>query len=183
MTNDWWGWSLLLKADGNKSTFKYSSNMWEDNSVLNEYSTDLTWIEYKSRLFSDMKFNEIRLVIDTLWTVNSQMLTFPSNSLKETFNKWFQEFWITKAQWLSLIPWSTMQANCNKWWINVDVWPRKARIWFSSNEQNDCNSNDSTIWIGLTPQWSYNASVWNNCNYSCPGWNTLIKSLWYIYVR
>ena len=183
MTLDWWGWTLLLKADGNNTNFYYDSDYWENDEVLNEYSTDLNWIEYKSRLFSTMNFQEINLVLDTAWTINNQSLPFVSNSLKKTFSSWFQDFPITKEDWMTLVPWSRMQENCNMWWINVDTWPRKSRIWFISNQENDCLTTDSTIWIGLTPHAWNDASVWNNCSHACVGWNTLIKSLWYIYVR
>ena len=184
MTTDWGGWTLLLKADWTKTTFYYNNSIWEDDSVLNEYSTNLTGIEYKSRLFSNMKFTEINLVLDTAWTIKNQKLDFVSNSLKETFNSGEQEFPVTKAQWLALVPWSSMQPYCNKWWLNVSTNVWKARMWFTSNNETSCTSNDSYIWIWIAPRNSYNASVWNNCGSSlCSNWNISIKSLWYIYVR
>ncbi len=191
MTLDWWWWTLLLKADWSNSTFQYTSNYWLNDEVLNEYSTDLDWIEYKSRLFSTMKFQEINVVIDTAGTINNQSLPFVSNSLRETFNKWYQDFpALTKPIWMNLVPWSAMQPHCNKWWINVDVWNKKVRIGFTSNNENECWTNDSVIWIGLRTWQNQFSTVWNNCTSTqCTTaagtviWETAVQSIWYIYVR
>jgi hypothetical protein len=61
---------------------------------------------------------------------------------------------VGKSTWRSLLPQSSLQANCNKEGLNVrpdqGSSPNlsQARLGIISNEQNDCNSPDNFIGFG-----------------------------------
>jgi hypothetical protein len=65
MTTDGGGWTLVMKADGAKNTFNYDSANWTNNATLNESSYNHDATEFKSKGFSTMPFQSIRLVMST----------------------------------------------------------------------------------------------------------------------
>ena len=57
-----------------------------------------------------------------------------------------------RARWLNLVPGGGLQSNCNKEGFNSVVsalTTAKVRIGILGNEQNDCNSPDTVIGIGI----------------------------------
>ena len=54
-----------------------------------------------------------------------------------------------RQTWKSLISGSSLQPNCNREGFNVRTW-QLLRIGISSNNENDCNTNDSSLGIGKT---------------------------------
>jgi hypothetical protein len=183
MSTDWGGWTLVLKADGNKTTFNYESDYWTKTDTLNESDFKYDTTEFKSPLFNTMFFKEVYLQLVT-WTEKKYItLNKEANSLREVFNSWYQPLDISKETWMKLVPWASLQPYCNQVWFNTPSWTQ-ARIWISSNNQTYCGSNDSALWIWLDAEESYNSSVWNNCGASeCSSWNKEINSFWYLYIR
>jgi len=184
MTTDWGGWTLVLKANWANSTFAYNSNYWITNNTLNEWFFTYDTNEFKSSLFNTQGFSEINLELDT-WSFKNNLVIHKSwNSLLDIFNWWYKTIDIKKNNWLDLVLWSSLQPNCNNIGFNLPGYS-KARIWISANNENDCNSNDSVLWIGLTTT----NSVWSKCSYWCLDsyWNSQpdnhMNSFWYLYIR
>lgn len=189
MSTDWWWWSLVLKADWNQTTFSYDELIWTNNSILNEstnYEFNNSW-EYKNTLFSNSKFDNIHIVMET----SSSQSGFTINiwdpiSMQNMFQNWWEQntsFW--RDIWKWLIPDSSLQSNCNKEWINsyIDWSHSRIRIWIIWNEQDDCLSPDSRLWIWW--EWNPNSdnSVWNTASWYPDNGDKNIKSFWYIFIR
>ncbi len=186
MVTDGWWWTLVLKADGSKETFIYDSNYWTTNNVLNKdyYIYDNT--EFKSDLFNRLPFNNIYLELETWNNKNAVKLSYSSNNLLSIFNgDNYINYSYWKSNWMSLVPGSSLQPYCNNEWFNAyaSTWLR-ARIGITSNNENDCTSNDSVVWIWLNQRRDYFSTVWNNCwSTLCSWWNKEINSFWYIFIR
>lgn len=71
--------------------------------------------------------------------------------MTDLFGSGYQPTTIGRATWLSLVPQSGIQANCNMEGFNVDVpMYAAARIGILANQENDCGSPDSYIGIGTS---------------------------------
>lgn len=63
MKTDGGGWTLLMKSDGNTSTFKYESSYWTDNTTINEDMTGFNISnngDAKYQAYNDLPITEIR---------------------------------------------------------------------------------------------------------------------------
>lgn len=184
MSQQGWGWTLLIKADGNNTTFQYDSNLWTNSNTLNSWDLSIDKNEFKSELFSTQTLNEVLLVLDTQWIQKNLVFNKYASSLLEVFNSSYNPTYIGKNKWLNLVPESSLQPYCNQEWFNA----YRVRLGISSNNENACSSNDSYIGIGLHERTSadrwYYSSVWNNCWSSlCSNWNKEVNSFWYVYIR
>ncbi len=183
MTNDGGGWTLVLKADGSQNNFWYNSAYWTNATTLNPTAFDHDSTEFKSEGFGTMKFSEVQLEMDTGIIKKKIVLPASGNSLQEIFKRWYQSTSLWKSTWLSMVPGSSLQPNCNMEGINVTPsgGSRKARIGFSANQENDCNTNDSVIGIWLTDA-AYTTG--NKCGSTlCSAWVVDTSSIGYLYVR
>jgi hypothetical protein len=108
------------------------------------------------------------------------------NSLEQIFSGWYTPTYLTREVWKTIIEDSSLQIQCNKEWFNA-IWTssnhNQARFWIISNQEANCDSPDSSIWIWIK-RWSDTiASVWNYANYSPDNWDKTTSSFWYLYVR
>ena len=134
-----------------------------------------------------MPLEEVHLQIVTNWESKYASFDKSADSLLDVFSWWYQatDYW--KDNWMNLVSWASMQPYCNMEWFNVEpatnYWA--AKIWFISNNEDNCGTNDSSIWIWIEPRGTtYESSVWNNCGATlCSGWNSEINSFWYLYIR
>ncbi len=186
METDGWWWTLVLKADWNNTTFKYDSSYWTNSTPYNTWSYRFDYKEFKSELFSSLYFDEINLQFNTDWYIKNITLPVSANSLEELFNWWYTQTNIWRDYWKDLIPDSSLQLNCNQEWINSTWWWTNVRIWIIWNNEDDCSSPDSRIWIWT--EWSNcgqddNNSSWNEARCSADNWNQSIKSMWYIFIK
>jgi prepilin-type N-terminal cleavage/methylation domain-containing protein len=183
MTTDWGGWTLVLKADGTKTTFNYSSSYWTTNTVLNENYYNFDNNEFKSQLYNTSKFSWVLLILKN-WTSQKYIsVNISKNSLLSLFNSWYTQISIGKEKWLSLGNNYSLQPYCNQEWFNTQ-YSTPVRFWISSNNENACSSNDSNVWIWLSASSTYNSSVWSNCWATlCSGWNIKVESFGYLFIR
>lgn len=180
MTKEGWGWTLVLKADWNNETFTYHSALWKNSDTVNPTILSEAKTEFKSEVFSTQLLNEVLLVLETGNVINQLVIPKTASSLYEVFNAEYSETNLGKQAWMDAVPWSSLQPYCNEEWFNAN----RVRIGISSNNEEDCGSNDSRVWIGLNDYNSYDTSVWNYCWSSlCSEWNKEIKSFGYIYIR
>ncbi len=183
MTTDWGGWTLVLKADGTKTTFNYSSSHWTTNSVLNEESSNFDTIEFKSRLYNIYPLSWIMLILKNNETKKSISVNINENSLLSLFTKWYTQTNLGKSKWLSLWNNYSLQPYCNQEWFNTQ-YSTPVRFWISSNNEDACSSNDSNVWIWLSARNTYNSSVWSNCGSTACSWgNIKVESFGYLFIR
>ena len=160
-------WTLVLKVNGNLSTFYYESPLWNNSATLNEPIIDgHDNTEYKSTMYSIMPFTQLLLGMrdpsapfnTTRWVPMDytaisllDVLIRPGTTVTPTPNR-------TQALYLGG-PGTQLQANCNLAGFNlipvssptdVKFAPTTfhVRIGFFANEQNDCGSPDSFVGFG-----------------------------------
>lgn len=184
MSQQGWGWTLIIKADWNNTTFQYSSNLWTNSNTLNPWDLSLDKNEFKSELFSNTRFNEVLLVLETNDIQKELVIDKYAWSLQDIFTSSYTATRLGRDEWIDSVWSASMQPNCNQEWFNAF----RVRLWLSSNNENNCGTNDSYLGIGLHSRTSngrwYYSSVWNNCGSSlCSNWNKEINSFWYLYIR
>jgi hypothetical protein len=197
MQADGGGWTLVLKADGNQSTFRYDAVEWTNASVVNPTATALDRVEAKLASFSTVPFTAMRLgMVEGAASVRYITIPLSASSLLAlvgTTNT-FTATGVAKSTWASLMLSPSLQANCNRQGVNVygpfgDPWPR-VRIGFLANEQNECSSPDSYIGIGISATLSSLSSlggiaptVGNAACCSAANGDRATKAFGYLFVR
>lgn len=186
MQIEWWGWTLVMKADWENSTFEYDSPYWENSSTYNPTDYKYDNLEYKNEQFSTLPFTQVMLELKT-WTKTRYIIAAVTwKSLEDIFSNWYFQTYLTREVWKTIIEDSSLQTDCNKEGFNV-IWDtanhNQARFWIISNQENNCTSPDSSIWIWIKRWSNWIASVWNYANYSPDNWDKTTSSFWYLYVR
>ncbi|XP_028396197.1 uncharacterized protein LOC114520171 [Dendronephthya gigantea] len=153
------GWTLVMKIDGNKNDFNYSSSNWT-NKVAYEVEDGLEGLtEKQTKLASywNTPFNKICLGMkvdnQTRWIT----LNYAAKSLYNVIGDGsFKSTSVGRDAWKSLIDGSVLQNNCNEEGINYvgnnngRTHFVRARIGIVANNQNDCKSCDSCIGFGTS---------------------------------
>ena len=158
MTFDGGGWTLAAKTiptDG----WAYGSARWTDNMLVNVNMPDFDHSTAKLATWNLVPFTEILLGIEAPAAMmnppkpNYLKLATPANSLFALFSpdKYVATSG-TKAGWSALIPMPALQANCNKEGVNNapnGMAGARVRLGLLGNTQNDCNTPESAIGVGL----------------------------------
>jgi len=145
MTADGGGWTLLLKADGTKQTFAYSSQQWLTPDALQPDAPNLDATEAKLLSYSTLPFTELRLGMK-VGAEATKFLKVPTKaaSLYELLKGGVHKpTTVGRAAWKSLIAGSSLQLNCNQEGFNTLT----CRVGITTNQENDCGSPDS--WLGF----------------------------------
>lgn len=153
------GWTLVLKADGTKSTFRYGALYWTDSSLLYlPTNTSFDRNEAKLASFTTVAVSAVHVAMydsgDSVTRYLPQPIalsqTWPSiHALMSTGS--FVSSSLTATDWKSLLSSSTLQSNCNRGGFNVT--PSlgdcaSVRVGMHGNNEGSCDSNDSFIGIG-----------------------------------
>ncbi|XP_062499037.1 uncharacterized protein LOC134176382 [Corticium candelabrum] len=80
------GWTLIMKLDGNSSTFDYDSDLWSNKEIFQSNSLDLDDIEAKLASYWTLPFTELRLGMKYKYGGESEDGTFDTDS--DTTIKW-----------------------------------------------------------------------------------------------
>jgi len=150
------GYTLVMRTDGSLSTFGYDSSHWTSNTVYNDVFAlreGLHGQEAKFQGYNKLPFVKVCIGMKVGGAMNYVELTHRSTSLLHyigtgTYHGSSQ----LRTRWLNLVPGGGLQNHCNKEGFNSVVNARtevKVRIGIIGNEQNDCNSPDSAIGIGI----------------------------------
>lgn len=145
MTRGGGGWTLLLKA-GPDATLSYNSALWTDANLLNQ--TDLTTQSNNAKYQSF-----ISLPVATLRGELDGYL-FP---MSIAGGMTAQQIFAGAANVMTPYPvaigttanWS-VQPYCQSFGINTPYDFAHARFGWTANQEADCNSNDTTIGLGIT---------------------------------
>lgn len=181
-----WGWTLVMKADGDNQTFEYDSLYWENTDTYNPDDYKYDELEYKNEQFSSLGFQQVMLELKTDNNTRYIIAAIDWESLQEIFAWEYTQTYLTREIWKTIIEDSSLQFLCNKEWFNVtadnendsDI---KTRFWIISNQENQCDTPDSRIWIWSN--WRDNFSVWNYADYEPDNGFKSTSSFWYLYVR
>jgi hypothetical protein len=186
MQIEWGGWTLALKANWNETTFEYDSAYWENSSTYNPTDYKYDDREFKSDHFSNLPFNQVMLELKTGTKTRYIIAAVSWNSLEQIFSSWYTPTYLTREVWKTIIDDSSLQTECNKEGFNT-IWDstthNQTRFWIISNQEDNCSTPDSSIWIWIK-RWSNSiASVWNYANYGPDNGDKTTSSFWYLYVR
>ncbi|XP_028396025.1 uncharacterized skeletal organic matrix protein 5-like [Dendronephthya gigantea] len=151
------GWTLVMKVDGNKNDFNYSSSYWTNKKTfavedglegLSEKQTKMAsyWNTPFTRICLGMKVNDVTnwITIDkkarSLFDVIAGGATTRTTAGKET--------------WKSLIAGSSLQNNCNDEGFNlrcqINELYMRVRIGLVANNEVTCDTCDSYIGLGVS---------------------------------
>ncbi|XP_031557829.1 uncharacterized protein LOC116294374 [Actinia tenebrosa] len=143
------GWTLVMKTDGSKNTFIFSSALWSNKNAygLSAGKTGFDNHETKMPSYWAMPFQSLCVGMKVGNNLNWALIPYSASSLYDVIaNNTYSNFTIGREKWLSLIGGSSLQQYCNNEGFNNIL---AVRIGIRSNNENDCNSPDSTIGFGL----------------------------------
>ncbi|XP_028408147.1 proprotein convertase subtilisin/kexin type 4-like [Dendronephthya gigantea] len=149
------GWTMVMKIDGRKETFRYSSSYWTNKNAYNDNDRgkkggfDNT--EFKGQTFWKTSFNEICVVMKYGRQLRGLSFTHRASSLYNLFaDGRYQQTHIGRSNWRHLIYRSSLQRHCNREGFNVysNYKNVRVRLGLIANQQRHCGSPDSFIGLG-----------------------------------
>ncbi|XP_074631635.1 putative skeletal organic matrix protein 5 [Acropora palmata] len=183
------GWTLVMKTNGRKKTFHYSSSFWSDREVNNLAGGKTGFDQRETKLPSywETHFSKICLGMRNVGnTTRFVVIRRCANSLYALIaDGRYRAFSLGRRKWKSLIgPQASLQKNCNKEGFNVvgEYRHSKARIGIIANDQNNCLSCDSRIGYGTGGIHDDSNTCGNEAKAS-PDGNKHIKAMGYILVQ
>ena len=109
------GWTLIMKIDGNKQTFRYNSLLWSNKKTFQPNNLDLDDKETKLASYWTLPFTELRLGMKVDGTTRWITFSYTASSLYSLIaDGKYRSTSIGKTKWRSLLPRSSLQRNCNK---------------------------------------------------------------------
>ncbi|CAB4034003.1 Hypothetical predicted protein [Paramuricea clavata] len=155
------GWTLVMKVDGNKNEFNYSSPYWtnEETYAAKNGLEGLNEKQTKLASYWNTPFNKICLGIKVNGATKWIALNYTTNSLHSVIEDGtFKGTTFGREAWKSLIDDSYLQENCNEEGFNIQgvykygksQWNMKIRIGLVANNQENCGSCDSCIGFGTS---------------------------------
>ncbi|XP_044181544.1 protein crumbs-like [Acropora millepora] len=187
------GWTLVMKTDGTKSTFNYSSPFWSDRLVYNLPGgmTGFDGQETKLPSYWETQFSKLCLGMRNGSTTRFVVIQQSANSLYALIaDGTYRAVSLGRNKWKSLIgPQASLQVNCNKEGFNVvcegiaESQYSRARIGIIANEQNDCSSCDSRIGYGTGGLQDDSNTCGNVAKHSADNGDKYIKAMGYILVQ
>jgi hypothetical protein len=196
-------WTLVLKADGQRTTFGYDAPLWTNGELLAPQSANLDRVEAKFQGFVTLPVRAIRLQLVTpanapTGAVNAIVLDRLSGApLRAVFVDGTFVNLADRAMdpvWSGLVPGSGVQQNCRRRGLNARSDTNthaRVRIGMIGNEDMgpmmDCRSHDS--WVGLggantATCLAFTAtSVGNTACNNGPGGARNLQSFAYLWVR
>ena len=145
-------WTLVLKIDGTQTTFKYSSPLWINHDNHAPENPEPGPEETKNSGYSLLPFTAIRLgmrVPEEAEEGDGQTRYIKLQKSGESIRHLMVRGGEHRTElgpevWRSLIPLTSMQANCNAEGVNIR---HDLRFGLFANQEDDCNTPDS--WIGI----------------------------------
>ena len=109
------GWTLIMKIDGNRQTFKYNSDLWSNKKTFQPNNLDLDDKETKLASYWTLPFTELRLGMKVDGTTRWITFRYTASSLYSLIaDGKYRSTSIGKTKWRSLLSRSSLQRNCNK---------------------------------------------------------------------
>ncbi|KAL9953770.1 hypothetical protein ACROYT_G041233 [Oculina patagonica] len=149
------GWTLVMKIDGAKTTFRYDSNLWSNKVDFNLPGGKTGFDHHETKLptYWNTPFSKICLGMKIGQQINFIVINKQANSLYSLIaDGQYRATSLGRNTWKKLIgSQASLQTNCNKEGFNAisgDSGDSKARIGFLGNQQNNCGDSESRIGFG-----------------------------------
>ncbi|KAL9986384.1 hypothetical protein ACROYT_G000523 [Oculina patagonica] len=171
------GWTPVMKIDGNKNTFDYTSGYWTDKNEYNLAGGETGFDSQETKLptYWNTSFSKICLGMKVGQRIKFAFISKTADSLYSLIADGQH-----RATSLGRDAWKTMigsqaylQDNCNSEGFNAPSYSgsaRKSRIGILGNNENDCITCDSLIGFG------------NHLGNTC-GDASVVKAIGYILVQ
>jgi len=153
METDGGGWTLALKIDGARSTFRYTSPLWTTADLLNPGAPDRDRTEAKLDSFNRVPFTEVLIRFETevdRSTVSRWVwMDLAADDLLSLFASGeYVPVYLGRERWLGAIPDAQIQDNCNREGVNAGVEQNRVRLGIVGNDEADCDSPESKLGVG-----------------------------------
>ncbi|EDO38134.1 predicted protein [Nematostella vectensis] len=147
------GWTMVMKIDGNKKTFRYDSALWSNKEAFNPSGADggLDKVETKLTTYSEFPMSKLCTGWDTNGDTRWGLVNYDSASLYGLIaDGKYRTMSHGRKFWKAMVPVSSLQNHCNSEGFNVFSGGNggKARIGIISNNELDCGSPDSRLGLG-----------------------------------
>lgn len=182
------GWTLVMKIDGTKSTFKYDSPFWSDKKEYEPSSgQNLDAGETKLPTYWSTSFTKICLGMKVGAESKFIVLNQATTSLHSLIaDGQYRKTSLGRDAWKSLVAEASLQQNCNREGFNaVSDLPNssKARIGIVGNNENDCKTSDSRIGFGTAGYPDDSNSCGDAAKHGGDNGDKLIKAMGVILVQ
>ncbi|XP_015747961.1 PREDICTED: uncharacterized protein LOC107327731 [Acropora digitifera] len=183
------GWTLVMKTDGTKNTFHYSSPFWSNRQAYNLAGGKTGFDKQETKLPSywETHFSKICLGMRDGSTTRLVVIRQSANSLYALIaDGTYRAVSLGRNKWKSLIgPQASLQTNCSKEGFNVVVASisSKVRIGIIANNENDCLTCDSRIGYGTGGLQDDSNTCGNEATIVPDNGDKHIKALGYILVQ
>ena len=164
MTNDGGGWMLASKTYSNNSRWTNGdTDAWTGSSVFNDSENPETYAGHiKTKIYTGMPFTKVRLacgtisngLVESTWSNATSFANFMKYSTNSSNSKTSWVTWFTNAYGAP-----NPAANCNEIGTNFYHNHQGIRIGVSTNNENDCTSNDNSFGWGSVV---VGTGAWNN---------------------
>ncbi|KAL9953706.1 hypothetical protein ACROYT_G041161 [Oculina patagonica] len=148
------GWTLVMKIDGAKATFRYDSQLWSNKIDFNLPGgmTGFDHHEAKLPTYWNTPFSKICLGMKIGHQINFVTIDKQANSLYSLIaDGQYRATSLGRSTWKTLIgSQASLQSHCDMEGFNAGVHGgySKARIGIISNNENDCKTTNSRIGFG-----------------------------------
>ncbi|XP_044167592.1 uncharacterized skeletal organic matrix protein 5-like isoform X1 [Acropora millepora] len=183
------GWTPVMKTDGTKKTFAYTSPFWSDKNVYNLAGGKTGFDKQETKLPSywETRFSKICLGMSYGNTTRFVVIDLNASSLFALIaDGRYRALSLGRNKWKSLIgPQASLQRNCNKEGFNL-LGPKifsKTRIGIVANNEYSCVTCDSKIGFGTGDYHDGSTTCGNLAAYFPDNGNKNIKTMGYILVQ
>ena len=192
------GWTLALRARNADNYVYYDSSIWTGpDDYLSVAPAPIYGASEKYRPFNDLAFSELLIGMVEEGAAQLSSGTPALNYLQRDLraaplldvfraNRQTSTPWSARdrSAWLALLPGATLQAHCNREGLNAyEGGGRRIRIGISSNEQEECYSNDSHIGVGADNTCGDGAYVGSSSCSGAEGGDVAIAAFALVWVR
>jgi cysteine-rich repeat protein len=154
------GWTLVLKADGSKTSFAYTDAKWGEAAAWMP-DPDLSRDETKLLSYSTVAVKEVLVGMEApVQNMGNLTLTYIRLDIPDAASlhaaiepDMFQATTNPEAEWRALVPMASLQSSCKRQGLNPrsdNAMPQnfaRVRIGIIANEGGTCDSHNS--WIGV----------------------------------
>ena len=148
------GWTMVMKIDGSKTLFNYSSSFWTSQNGYKTHPGRFGFDDVQTKMpsFWSNSFNEICIGMKVGADLRFLTIPYAAESLRSLFDDGeFRATNVGREKWKSLIANSSLQSACYKEGFNIYVPNTEhtiARIGIVGDEGVSCNATDSFIGLG-----------------------------------
>ncbi|KAL9953749.1 hypothetical protein ACROYT_G041212 [Oculina patagonica] len=183
-------WTLVMKINGSKETFRYLSDLWSNKVAFNLAGGETVFDTQETKLTSywDTPFSKICLGMKIGQQNNFIVINKQANSLYSLIaDGQHHATSLGRNTWKTLIgSEASLQSYCNMEGFNARCFSdfnSRARIGFAANNQDDCWTCDSRIGFGAGGAPDVSNTCGNAAENSADNGNKFITAMCYIFVR